>query len=49
MQQSNKSWHYRSQDVLYWSGICILSLAIAGFILLLGKNLHVKSWWAINV
>jgi len=33
----------------FWSGICILGLAIAGFILLLGKNLHVKSWWAINV
>ncbi|EDW36503.1 GL23453 [Drosophila persimilis] len=33
----------------FWSGICILGLAIAGFILLLGKNMHVKSWWAINV
>ncbi|EDV38672.1 uncharacterized protein Dana_GF24877 [Drosophila ananassae] len=33
----------------FWSGICILGLAIAGFILLLGKNVHVKSWWAINV
>ncbi|ALC44064.1 mthl9, partial [Drosophila busckii] len=33
----------------FWSGICILGLAIAGFLLLLGKNLHVRSWWAINV
>ncbi|KAH8274991.1 hypothetical protein KR018_008391, partial [Drosophila ironensis] len=33
----------------FWSGICILGLAIAGFILLLGKNMHVKTWWAINV
>ncbi|XP_030375414.1 probable G-protein coupled receptor Mth-like 9 [Scaptodrosophila lebanonensis] len=33
----------------FWSGICILVLAIAAFILLLGKNMHVKSWWAINV
>ncbi|KAH8380248.1 hypothetical protein KR009_009682, partial [Drosophila setifemur] len=33
----------------FWSGICILGLAIAGFILLLGKNMHVKAWWAINV
>ncbi|XP_062132703.1 probable G-protein coupled receptor Mth-like 9 [Drosophila sulfurigaster albostrigata] len=33
----------------FWSGICILVLAIAGFILLLGKNMHVKTWWSINV
>ncbi|KAL7732704.1 hypothetical protein ACLKA6_005855 [Drosophila palustris] len=33
----------------FWSGICILGLAIAGFILLLGRNMHVKTWWSINV
>ncbi|KAH8369639.1 hypothetical protein KR093_000404, partial [Drosophila rubida] len=33
----------------FWSGICILLLAIAGFILLLGKNRHVRIWWSINV
>lgn len=33
----------------FWSGISILALAIAGFILLLGKNMHVKTWWSINV
>ncbi|EDW68795.1 probable G-protein coupled receptor Mth-like 9 [Drosophila virilis] len=33
----------------FWSGICILVLAVAGFILLLGKNMHVKTWWSINV
>ncbi|EDV95978.1 probable G-protein coupled receptor Mth-like 9 [Drosophila grimshawi] len=33
----------------FWSGICILVLAIAGFALLLGKNMYVKSWWSINV
>lgn len=33
----------------FWSGICIFALAIAGFILLLGKNMHVKTWWSINV
>ncbi|XP_075161702.1 methuselah-like 9 isoform X2 [Haematobia irritans] len=33
----------------YWSGICVLSLAIVGFVYLLYRNKFVQLWWDENV